>query len=210
MAWVDPRKVTERRIAEESVHVVEPVENVDFLTSASNIDIVGGEGNDVMFVDDNNDENSHLDANLIDNNEGESQHKMDRSYTSTRSYEKLSEHLDISSTSDSSHNKFSILGNQIIDMEILCNVISLLGCPDCHEKTLTVTEISKQGFAKLFQISCRCEWYHKFWTSPKMPGTRKSFDINKKRLVYAFRVIVLDKDWKVLRNFQLFLIYPNR
>ena len=95
---------------------------------------------------------------------------------STRFYEKLSEHLEISSTSDGNHDKAAILGNQIINMEILYNVLAL-GCPDCHEKkTLVVTE-----------ISCRCEWSHKFWTSPKMPGTKKSFDINK-RLVYAFHV----------------------
>ena len=58
-----------------------------------------------------------------------------------------------------------ITGNRIMDIEILCSVIALLGCPTCKTQNMSLYEIEKQGSARKFRLSCSCEWLHEFWSS---------------------------------------------
>jgi hypothetical protein len=92
-----------------------------------------------------------------------------------------------------------ISGFRLIEMSILSDVISLLGCPRCvHTGTLKLNDIflKKRGFARFLRIQCHnCSFIHEFYTSPDVitsndPRQRGShtMEINT-RMVYGFRSI---------------------
>ena len=69
----------------------------------------------------------------------------------SRSFEKLSENMEMGHPPTPDHDNL-VSGNIIMDMEILSNIFSILGCPECHDTTLSTAELNKQGFAKRYNI----------------------------------------------------------
>jgi len=87
-----------------------------------------------------------------------------------------------------SKQRNNIPGNRIIDMSLLSDVFNLLSCPECHGKSLLLTEsiAKKKGSASYFMLSCEsCKFKHEFCTS-KTVG--KCYEVNI-RLTYAMRSI---------------------
>ena len=78
----------------------------------------------------------------------------------------------------------TLLGNQIMDMNIFKNVLLLLLCPHCKQSGLHLTQGTRYGVAVEMLLQCRCGWIHKFWTSNKTDC--RSFDVNK-RICYSMR-----------------------
>ena len=92
-----------------------------------------------------------------------------------------------------------ISGFRLIEMNILSDVISLLGCPSCaHTGTLKLRDIfsKKRGFSRFLKIKCdNCMFAHEIFTSP---GVKTSNDSHQRsshsteinaRMVYGFRSI---------------------
>ena len=78
-------------------------------------------------------------------------------------------------------------GYRIVDLEILCDVIKGLKCPNtgCQgELVLSENMKNKKGLASEMIIECQCMYSSKFYTSQSID--RQSFDVNK-RLVYTMR-----------------------
>ena len=96
-----------------------------------------------------------------------------------------------------------VTGNRIIDIESLCSVIALLGCPSCKETTLSLHEVEKQGSARKLKVACSCEWVHEFWSSEKI--SNGAFDINR-RMVYGARACGLG--YSGLERFHAMLNLP--
>ena len=79
-------------------------------------------------------------------------------------------------------------GYRLLDIEIICNIIQSLSCPECTTISLVLKDdlTAKNGFANHFILSCKeCLWSKEFFTSKKVKG---SFEVNK-RFVYGMRCI---------------------
>ena len=77
-------------------------------------------------------------------------------------------------------------GYRLMDMEVLSNVIKLLGCPECHSLSLKLKDdlSTKNGFANHLTLDCQeCCWSYDFFTSKKVKGY---YEVNK-RFAYAMR-----------------------
>ena len=82
----------------------------------------------------------------------------------------------------------AITGFRFFDMEILCDVFSMLRCQQCGQLDLLFMEdeINRKGCASSLRLLCEnCGWKHSFYTS-KQQG--KSFEINR-RIVYGIRTL---------------------
>lgn len=82
----------------------------------------------------------------------------------------------------------TITGFRFFDMEVLCDVLSMLGCHQCGELDLLFMEdeINRKGCASSLRLLCEnCGWKYSFYTS-KQQG--KSFEVNR-RLVYGMRTL---------------------
>ena len=67
-----------------------------------------------------------------------------------------------------SKQRNNIPGNRIIDMSLLGDIFNLLSCPECHGKSLLLTEsiAKKKGSASYFMLSCEsCKFKHEFCSS---------------------------------------------
>ena len=98
---------------------------------------------------------------------------------------KLVDKLDGESTAGS---RPMITGFRLFDMDILCNVLSMLRCHQCSELNLLFMEdeINRKGCASSLRLLCEnCGWKHSFYTS-KQQG--KSFEVNR-RIVYSMRTL---------------------
>ena len=81
-----------------------------------------------------------------------------------------------------------ITGFRFFDMEVLCDVLSMLGCHQCGELDLLFMEdeINRKGCASSLHLLCKnCGWKYSFYTS-RQQG--KSFEVNR-RLVYGMRTL---------------------
>lgn len=73
----------------------------------------------------------------------------------------------------------AITGFRLFDMEVLCNVLSMLRCHQCGELDLLFMEdeINRKGCNSSLHLLCEnCGWKHSFHTS-KQQG--KSFHVNR-------------------------------
>ena len=98
---------------------------------------------------------------------------------------KLVDKLDGESTAGS---RPMITGFRLFDMDILCNVLSMLRCHQCGELNLLFMEdeINRKGCTSSLRLLCEnCGWKHSFYTS-KQQG--KSFEVNR-RIVYGMRTL---------------------
>jgi len=82
----------------------------------------------------------------------------------------------------------AITGFRFFDMEILCDVFSMLRCQQCGKLDLLFMEdeINRKGCASSLRLLCEnCGWKHSFYTC-KQQG--KSFEVNR-RIVYGMRTL---------------------
>ena len=87
---------------------------------------------------------------------------------------------------DQTFNQPSITGYRLVDMELLANVFSSLGCAECGHFTLAFMEnhLARKGCSSSLKLLCEnCGWKQEFCSSKKQG---KSFEVNR-RLVYSMR-----------------------
>ncbi|XP_068750970.1 uncharacterized protein [Montipora capricornis] len=96
--------------------------------------------------------------------------------------------VDKSEKTSTSSSDPTITGFRLFDIEVLCNVLSLLRCHECGESSLSFMEdeIYRKGCASSLRLLCEnCGWIYSFYTS-KQQG--KSFEVNR-RIVYSMRTL---------------------
>ena len=79
-------------------------------------------------------------------------------------------------------------GFRLFDMQIFCDITSLLPCPECFCAELSLYEVNNKryGNASFLKLKCNnCDWKYVFYTSRK---AGRAFEVNR-RIVYAFRAI---------------------
>ena len=102
---------------------------------------------------------------------------------------KLSQHpLELPKKRTYSDGLSEFSDNEIMDMGILSQMISILSCPECNQVGVKILHEKRYGLATKCKILCRyCDFAKEFWSSSKVEGGR-TFDVNE-RLVYAMRSI---------------------
>ena len=96
--------------------------------------------------------------------------------------------VDKSEKTSTSSSDPTITGFRLFDMEVLCNVLSLLRCHECGESSLLFMEdeIYRKGCASSLRLLCEnCGWIYSFYTS-KQQGKRS--EVNR-RIVYSMRTL---------------------
>ena len=79
-------------------------------------------------------------------------------------------------------------GFRFMDMQIFCELTSVLACPECYHAGISVSEVNNKryGNASFLKLQCNnCDWKFVCYTSRK---AGRAFEVNR-RIVYAFRAI---------------------
>ena len=90
--------------------------------------------------------------------------------------------------SDENCGESTISGYRVVSMEVLANVLRLLGCNSCGKQHTYITEhfSKRKGCSSLLHMRCAsCGWQHSFYTSLKI---NNYYEVNR-RIVYAMRAI---------------------
>ena len=75
-----------------------------------------------------------------------------------------------------------------MDMQIFCEITSVLACPECYHAGISVSEVNNKryGSASFLKLQCNSsDWKFVCYTSRK---AGRAFEVNR-RIVYAFRAI---------------------
>ena len=96
------------------------------------------------------------------------------------------------------------IDNEIMDMDILSKIITLLSCPECKATGIKLLHKKRYGLATKCKIFCpSCTFEKEFWSSRKVDDGGRAFQINQ-RLTYSMRSIGVG-----LKGSQTFLAMMN-
>jgi len=106
-------------------------------------------------------------TSVVDNNTPGPSHENDAAEVVTVSEKKLQENTCIMDE-DFEDVSTPLTGYRLFDVEVLADLVNVVGvCPECHSK-VGLSETCKQGLAFEMKISCfKCSFEYSFWSSKK-------------------------------------------
>ena len=146
----------------------------------NNRGFVDGESSSPLLEDEISSSNTRVDD--------EAKECLSASYRELKEEIEGKKRVDKSEKTSTSSSDPTITGFRLFEMEVLCNVLSLLRCHECGELSLLFMEdeIYRKGCASSLRLLCEnCGWIYSFYTSKQQ---KKSFEVNR-LIVYSTRTL---------------------